>query len=99
MYIAYEARRTNAHKGADVAACAKLLIDAGTALEIRDRISKTTALMMSYDGKVTQVLLDAGADPYARDSEGRTALDWANMWHSPSVPVLKRWMEAHPQSR
>jgi ankyrin repeat protein len=95
--IAYEARDTNAHAGADVAACAKLLIKAGADLESRDRIYRSTALMMSYDARVTQVLLDAGADPYARDSEGRTALDWALMWKSPSIPVLKRWMAAHPQ--
>jgi len=99
IVIVYEARRTNTHPGADVAACAKLLIEAGTALETRDHISNTTALMNSYDARVTEVLLDAGADPYARDAESRTALDWATMWKSPAVPVLKRWMAAHPQPR
>jgi hypothetical protein len=99
IVIVYEARRTNTHPGADVAACAKLLIEAGTALETRDHISNTTALMNSYDARATQVLLEAGADPYAHDADGRAALDWATMWKSPSIPVLKRWMAAHPQSR
>jgi Domain of unknown function (DUF6438) len=46
-----------------------------------------------------ELLLSFGADPYVRDAKGRTALDVAVAEKSPTVPVLKRWMEAHPQSR
>lgn len=46
-----------------------------------------------------ELLLAAGADAHVRDSKGRTVLDVAADEKSPAVPILKRWMEAHPQSR
>ncbi len=46
-----------------------------------------------------ELLLAAGADPYARNAKSRTALDVAIAEKSPAVPVLKRWMEQHPQPR
>jgi len=46
-----------------------------------------------------EMLLAAGADPYARNAKDRTALDIAIAEKSPVAPALQRWMEQHPQSR
>lgn len=54
-----------------------------------------TPLMESDAPAVTRVLLEAGADPYLRDGDGKTALDLAQDWQK-TAPGLKAWMAAHP---
>jgi hypothetical protein len=44
-----------------------------------------------------ELLLAAGADPYFKDEQGKTALDIALARRSPLAAVLQRWMAAHPQ--
>jgi ankyrin repeat protein len=58
-----------------------------------------TPLMNSYDPGVTEVLLEAGADPFMADKDGKTALDIAEQdeWRK-TAPILKAWLAAHPRS-
>jgi ankyrin repeat protein len=57
-----------------------------------------TPLMTNNSAKAAQLLLEAGADPYARNDEGQTALDIAraDIHARELVPVLDRWMAVHP---
>jgi uncharacterized protein len=58
------------------AASAKVLIQAGAALNRRN-VEGQTALMLTLDPEVARVLLEAGADKTIRDKNGKTALDLA----------------------
>jgi len=60
-----------------------------------------TPLMLCRSPKVTLTLLEAGADPYARDREQKTALDHARSRDGGAdvAAVLERWMARHPARR
>jgi ankyrin repeat protein len=54
--------------------------------------------MQTYNADVAGALLEAGADPYLRDTDGKTALDHARDFNDPALnAVLGRWMEDHPK--
>jgi hypothetical protein len=81
------------HSNAEVV---RILLAAGiTGLDARDWNGRTP-LMNSFDPDVTSVLLAGGADPYLRDKDGKTALDYASSWNR-TRPILERWMAEHPQ--
>ncbi|HEX4859644.1 MAG TPA: ankyrin repeat domain-containing protein [Rhizomicrobium sp.] len=74
----------------------RILLAAGaTGIDARDWHGRTP-LMNSFDPDVTAVLLAAGADPYLKDKDGKTALEYASSW-TRTGPVLERWMAEHPQ--
>ena len=73
----------------------RVLVRMGAAVNWQN-LSGQTALMSSINPEGTKVLLEAGADPYLKDREGKTALDLAEDWRK-TAPVLRRWMAAHPQ--
>jgi hypothetical protein len=74
------------------------LIAHGANVNAQDDDGKTP-LMTNMSPRAVQLLLDAGADPYVRNKEGKNALDVARgdlvAWEV--VPVLERWMAAHPR--
>jgi ankyrin repeat protein len=83
--------------GADVV---PLLIAHGADVNAQDALYEHTALMICRNPKVTQLLLEAGADPYAKDADGRTALDHAKASSWTEVAnVLQAWIASHPQRR
>lgn len=58
------------------------LLAAGVPVDVRDKMFGATALMHAAgSGSVESVraLLASGADPHAKDSEGKTVLGWAEM--------------------
>jgi Domain of unknown function (DUF6438)/Ankyrin repeats (3 copies) len=50
------------------------------------------------DPGIVTALLDAGADPYVKDDNGKTALDFAQDGQKTAL-VLKAWLAAHPQKQ
>jgi len=78
---------------------AKILIATGADVDARDDFGGT-ALMSSYDAGLTRTLLEAGADPWAVDKDGKNALQHAKEggWsQAESARVLEAWMKAHPK--
>ena len=79
----------------------KLLLAAGA----KD-INKTdwrgqTILFEVFDAQVAEALLEGGADPWLRDTDGKNAYEFASAMYGDNYdagPVLKRWMEAHPEA-
>ncbi|OQS04469.1 kinase, partial [Thraustotheca clavata] len=60
----------------------KFLLSRGARVSARNDGTSWTALhaaAFQEHGKVVRILLDAGADPYARDAEGRTPTDYASI--------------------
>jgi len=83
----------------DYGAIIHMLVAAGTDVNARDEKGET-ALMKSYDGPLTQVLLNVGADPWLVNADGKTAAEIQESIQgkdNPAVLVLKRWMAAHPK--
>ncbi|OQR97919.1 hypothetical protein ACHHYP_09434 [Achlya hypogyna] len=63
-------------------AMVKFLISRGARVSARNEGTAWTALhaaAFQEHGKVVRILLDADADPYARDAEGRTPTDYASI--------------------
>jgi ankyrin repeat protein len=59
-----------------------------------------SAQVVNGDDKAMRLLLEWGADPHARDIEGKTALDWANPFmRSAIAPLLKKPSSARPPQR
>ena len=75
-----------------------LLRSGATDINRLDALGRTP-LMASTDPDVSQALLEAGADPYLKDVDGKTTLDWADERNKDGRPVLERWMTAHPQKQ
>jgi ankyrin repeat protein len=80
---------------------APVLIARGADVNVQDNRHGDTALMVCRNPNVTRMLLEAGADPYARNSDNKTALDLARMRDRGGdvVAVLERWMAAHPERK
>lgn len=80
---------------------AAALIALGADVNAKNQMYGETPLMVCRNPKVTQMLLDAGANPYARNDENRTALDLARSRDGGHavVAVLERWMAAHPERK
>ena len=78
----------------------RALLKAGSKdINTRNNIGETP-LMRNYDPDVAQALLEAGADPWMVDNDGRTALEICKKIFGQdcrAAPVLKRWMAAHPK--
>lgn len=70
-------------------------------------IDGTTPLMTNRNELALRLLLNAGANPYARDNEGRSAFDHAvsaaededGDHDQAPVTVLGQWMKAHPEKQ
>jgi ankyrin repeat protein len=82
----------------DVAAA---LIARGANVNARDA-DRATPLMSCKNSRVTLMILKAGADPFIKDRDNRTALDHAkgNGKETADVAaVLTQWMATHPQGK
>lgn len=70
-----------------------LLLAAGARVDVTLHATNWTALLLAAfygQADVVKVLLDHGADPKAKDSEGKTAMAWAKVKkHDKVVAVLK----------
>jgi uncharacterized protein len=77
---------------------APVLIARGADVNAQDTRHGETALMICRNPKVTQLLLDAGADPYMKDRAQKTALDYARARSDGAnvAAVLQVWMTRHP---
>jgi ankyrin repeat protein len=75
---------------ADQACAVRALLDAGAALEAVDRAGHTPLIHAAWKGDtdLARLLLEAGADPAARDSDGHCAADFASEF--PSLEPLVR---------
>ena len=84
----------------DNAEVARRLIAAGAKdLSRVDRNGKTP-LGRSYTAEVTKVLLDAGADPWVLDRQGKNAWEAVSITfgsQNGAAVVLKQWMDARPK--
>jgi ankyrin repeat protein len=86
------------HLYADNAPILKLLLQAGAKGINEKDDDDQTPLMGVKDAQGARLLLEAGADPYARDKQGDSALDWALANHHAEVAtVLRAWMSMHPK--
>ncbi|MCP5411827.1 MAG: hypothetical protein H6924_06790 [Alphaproteobacteria bacterium] len=83
-------------RGVNNAEIATLLIQAGADVNAR-WLTNTTPLMWVYDPDTARVLLENGADPYARDDDGKTALDRIQNYKAAAVAVIRKWMSDHPK--
>jgi len=68
---------------------AKALLDAGARIDARD-VRQMTPLMLAIasdhaDPRTVRLLLERGANPANRDSNGLTAADWARKYNAPAI--------------
>jgi uncharacterized protein len=73
----------------------RVLLSLGADVHLRGtglNAGKTVLMQAALEGQQTiaQLLLDAGADLYARDAQGRTALTWALLYGKKKVAVFLR---------
>jgi ankyrin repeat protein len=81
------------------AGVARLLLQSGAKVNDASK-SGRTALMESHTPEIATMLLEAGADPWAKDDKGKTALDVAQGRPTRNTAsVLKQWMQAHPAQK
>ena len=84
-------------KARNDAALVRVLLKAGANGINSTNGSDWTPLMASMNADVTRTLLEAGANPYLKDREGKTALDIAVEHHDDKIAaVLRVWMASHP---
>ncbi len=60
----------------------RMLIDAGTNLNVQDNIGRTPLHWAAKNGivKIARMLIDAGANVNVQDKDGQTPLHWAAMY-------------------
>jgi len=78
------------------ASVAKALIEAGANPNLRSRGGGQTPLSIVSDPDTARVLLEAGADPWAKVG-GLYAYERARSNSYKVAPVIDRWMAAHPK--
>jgi ankyrin repeat protein len=68
---------------------AKALLDAGAKVDAED-VRHMTALMLAVatdhaDARTVRLLIERGADPWKKDREGQSALDWAKKFNAAAI--------------
>lgn len=68
----------------------KLLLDAGSSVDVSDHIGLTTLMFASFvgDEKSVSLLLSRGADVLRIDRQGRNAVYWAMVWEHKAIADL-----------
>jgi ankyrin repeat protein len=64
----------------------------GAGIEIADSLGRTPLMEAARDGQTELItaLLDAGANPLAKDNAGKTALDLAVKWNETEAAEILR---------